>query len=221
MTRHLQREVSKLKERIKKLGKIVQGSLDEALKAVVEKDAALASKVMNNDAVIDSMEVDIEEECLKLLALYQPVAIDLRFIIAAIKMDNDLERIGDLAANIAKQALFLSKENDIAPPFDLKLMGEKVQIMVSEVMEAMFNMDAGAAHKVCISDNEVDEIHREMYAQVERHLSKQPMRSNTLIRYLSVSRYLERIADHATNIAEDVIYLVEGYISRHQKTTSA
>jgi phosphate transport system protein len=216
MTRHLQREVTKLKKKVLKLGAIVQENLDDAIRSVKEHDVELATRVLKRDEVeIDVMEVDTEEECLKLLALYQPVAIDLRFIIAALKMNNDLERIGDLAVNIAEQTETLSKEKRIKVPFDFDTMTAKVQTMVKKAMDAMVNMDAKLARQVCAADDEVDAIHHGMYPKVQEVIARNPIRAETLIRYLSVSRYLERIADHATNIAEDVIYMVEGEISRH------
>jgi phosphate transport system protein len=215
MTRHLQREVNKLKRKILELGKSVQQSLDDALTAVVERDIEMAQAVMDTDADIDRAEVDTEEECLKLLALYQPVAIDLRFIIATLKVNNDLERIGDLAVNIAAQAISFAESEKIKAPFDLKAMAEKVQDMVASSMQSLVNMDVELARQVWTDDDQVDFIHRQMYSQVVREIKRYPARSETLIRYLSVSRYLERIADHATNIAEDVVYMVEGEIKRH------
>lgn len=216
MTRHLQREVGKLKRKIRKLGKAVQDNLDDSIRSVKEYDIELARRVFKtDDDVIDREEVDTEEECLKLLALYQPVAIDLRFIIAALKMNNDLERIGDLAVNIAEQAETLSKRKKIKVPFDFDTMSRKVKNMVSSAIDAMFEMDTNLAREVCKADDEIDEIHVGMYAQVQELLEKHPTWADYLIRYLSVSRYLERIADHATNIAEDAIYMVEGEIARH------
>ncbi|MBD3285341.1 phosphate signaling complex protein PhoU [candidate division WOR-3 bacterium] len=215
MTRHLQREVSRLKKQVRKLGKVVQENLDDAIKSVRDRDPKLAEEVIQKDQEIDQMEVDTEEECLKLLALYQPVAVDLRFIIAALKMNNDLERIGDLALNIAKQAKQIASGRKLNPPFDVDEMTTKVQSMVAESMASMVNMDATQARRVMLEDEPIDRMHREMYEKVEKLLGKRPKYADIYIRYLSVSRYLERIADHATNIAEDVIYLVEGEITRH------
>ncbi len=215
MTRHLQKEVTKLKKKALKLGKVVQETLDEAIKSVKERDVELAEQVIARDIEIDRMEVDTEEECLKLLALHQPVAIDLRFIIAVLKMNNDLERIGDLAVNIAEQTQSLSEKKRIKAPFDYDAMTEKVQAMLKLAMEAMVNMDVGLANQVCAADDEVDAIHHNMYPKVQSVIVAHPKQVDILIRYLSVSRYLERIADHATNIAEDVIYMVDGEISRH------
>jgi phosphate transport system protein len=215
MTRHLQREVTKLKKKALNLGKVVQETLDEAIKSVKERDVELAEQVIARDIEIDRMEVDTEEECLKLLALHQPVAIDLRFIIAVLKMNNDLERIGDLAVNIAEQTQSLSEKKRVKAPFDYDAMTAKVQTMLKLAMEAMVNMDVDLANQVCAADDEVDAIHHNMYPKVQTVIATHPEQAELLIRYLSVSRYLERIADHATNIAEDVIYMVDGEISRH------
>lgn len=215
MTRHLQREVTKLKKKALKLGKVVQETLDEAIKSVKERDVELAEQVIARDIEVDRMEVDTEEECLKLLALHQPVAIDLRFIIAVLKMNNDLERIGDLAVNIAEQTQSLSEKKRVKAPFDYDTMTAKVQAMLRLAMEAMVNMDVDLANQVCAADDEVDAIHHNMYPKVQAVIAAHPEQVEILIRYLSVSRYLERIADHATNIAEDVIYMVDGEISRH------
>lgn len=215
MTRHLQREVGKLKQKLLEVGKLVQDSLDWGIESIKVMDEYLAQRVIETDAEVDQREVDTEEECLKILALHQPVAIDLRFIIAALKANNDLERIGDLAVNIAEQTVELSKVKKIKAPFDLDNMTAKVQSMVATAMQAMVSMDTNLARQVCAADDEVDEIHHQMYGRVEEVIAQNPGQTQTLIRYLSVSRYLERIADHATNIAEDVIYMVEGEIARH------
>jgi len=215
MTRHLEREVLMLKKKVLKLGKVVQKTLDEAIKSINTRDVELAERVIDRDIEIDRMEVDTEEECLKLLALYQPMAIDLRFIIAMLKMNNDLERIGDLAVNIAEQTLSVAREPRITIPFDYDAMTAKVQQMLKRAMDAMVNIDAGLASEICAADDEVDAIHHVMYPKVQAIIAQNPDQAEILIRYLSVSRYLERIADHATNIAEDIIYMVNGEIARH------
>jgi phosphate transport system protein len=162
------------------------------------------------------MEVDVEEECLKILALHQPVAIDLRFIVTALKINNDLERIGDLAVNIAERSEFLAGQEPISVPFDFEAMAEKTQWMVTESLDSLVDMDCKRAYQVCAADDEVDALNRKMYKQVEASIIAHPRWTRCLFHLLSVSRHLERIADHATNIAEDVIYMVEGKIVRHK-----
>jgi len=175
----------------------------------------LAARVIEQDRQIDRMEIDVEEECLKILALHQPVAIDLRFIVAVLKINNDLERIGDLAANIAQRAAFLSQRDRISIPFDFAGMAAKTQAMLRDALNALVEMDAEVALGVCARDDEVDEIDRQMYSQVEAAILQHPEYIDSLINLLGVSRQLERIADHATNIAEDVIYMIKGEIVRH------
>jgi phosphate transport system protein len=162
------------------------------------------------------MEIDVEEECLKILALHQPVAVDLRFIVAVLKMNSDLERIGDLAVNIAKGAKFLGSKEAVAFPFDLDSMSTRVQDMLKTCIDSLINLDKEQATKVLEMDDEIDDINREMYGRVEEEIMRNPGAADRLIRMMTVSRQLERIADHATNIAEDVIYMIDGDIVRHQ-----
>jgi len=215
MPHHLQREIERLKKKILSLCAAVEESVRMAVKSIEDGDAAMAEKVIRTDAEIDQAEVDLEEDCLKILALHQPVAIDLRFIIAVMKINNDLERIGDLAVNLAERAQFLSTQTRIAVPFDLENLAEKAQGMLQKSLDSLVNLDAASAREVCRTDDEVDEINRMMYDLVKEAIRRHPEQLDILIPYLSISRYLERIADHATNIAEDVIYMIEGVIARH------
>jgi len=216
MTLHLRREVEKLRKMLSLLAALVEESAQKAVGSVLDRDAALAAKVIEFDPEIDDMEVDVEEECLKILALHQPVAADLRFIIAALKLNNDLERIGDLAVNIAEIGAHLARSEPVSVPFDLRGMSDIVQGMLRDSLDALMNMDAGLARDVRKRDDAVDAINRQMYPDVQAAIRANPERIGTLIRLLRVSHNLERIADHATNIAEDVIYMVEGGIVRHR-----
>ncbi len=216
MTKHYQNEITKLKKDILHVTALVEENLRTAVKSITERNPVLAQDVINRDMEIDNYEVELEEEVLKLLALYQPVAIDLRFIIAVMKINNDLERIGDLAENIAERAISLAKKPDMVVPFDLNGLLAKVMGMVKMSADAMVEMDTQIAREVCEADDDIDESHRQTYRVVIEELKRQPENANYLIDLLSVSRNLERIADHATNIAEDVIYMVEGEIVRHQ-----
>ncbi len=216
MSVHLKREVDKIKQMLLTLCSQVEEQFWQAVKAIQQRDSALARQVIESDARIDQMEVDVEEECLKTLALYQPVAIDLRFIITALKINNDLERIGDLSVNIAERAEFLASQEPVAVPFDFEAMAGKAQAMVRLSIDALVNMDCHLAQQVCGRDDEVDRINKEMYDSVKQSILKNPEQIESLIHLLSVSRHLERIADHATNIAEDVIYMAEGHIIRHK-----
>ena len=219
MTRHLDREIEKLKKQILTLSALVEQCVSRAVKSVSERDEALATMVIDVDEEIDQLEVDVEEDCLKILALHQPVAIDLRFVISVLKINNDLERVGDLAVNIAERTLFLASHDPIRPPYDLTEMAAKSQTMLRLSLDALMNLDARLAHEVILSDDEVDLINRQMFTQVQEAIKRHPGQVAQLINYLSVSRNLERIADYATNVAEDVIYMINGEIVRHKADT--
>jgi phosphate transport system protein len=212
---HLEREIDKLKKMISSLSAHVEEAVGKAVRAVTERNGELARNVIEFDPEIDLMEVEVEEECLKVLALHQPVAHDLRFIIAVLKVNNDLERIGDLAANIAEQAEFLARWDPIEIPYDLPGMAKRVREMLRRSLDSLMATDATIAQSVREADDEVDAIDRAMYPDVRAAISENLNQMEPLIRLLRVSQNLERIADHATNIAEDVIYLAEGEIIRH------
>ncbi len=216
MTTHVRKEIDKLKDKLLTLCGYVEDSLWKSVKSVMERDEVQADEVFEIDNQIDQMEVDVEEECLKILALHQPVATDLRYIVTALKINNDLERIGDLAVNIAERGDFLASHQEVSVPFAYDKMAEKTLAMVRKSIDALVKYDSSLAHEVCIEDDEVDSMNREVYNIIKDMLVKQPDDVNVLIHMLSVSRHLERIADHATNIAEDVIYMVEGKIVRHK-----
>lgn len=216
MSEHLKKEIDSLKKALLTLCAMVEDRFWQAVKSIKSRDVQLAEKVISSDFEIDQMEVKVEEDCLKILALHQPVAIDLRFIITALKINNELERIGDLAVNVAERSLFISVHKPIDMLFDFETMAEKTQAMVKKSLDALVNIDCDLANQVCQSDDEVDAINRQMYDQVKGQIKQVPEDIETLIHLLSVSRHLERIADHATNIAEDVIYMVKGEIVRHK-----
>jgi phosphate transport system protein len=212
---HLQREIERLRKMLLSLCAVVEEDVRRAVQSVTARDSKLAEQVVRDDVEIDRAEIDVEEECLKILALHQPVAIDLRYIIAVLKLNNDLERIGDLAVNIAQRALLLNAHAPVDVPFDLPGLAARAQVMFRKSLDALVNLDAQTAREVCAMDDEVDEINRAMYEQVKQAILVHPERLDSLIALLSVSRYLERIADHATNIAEDVLYMIDGRIARH------
>ena len=217
MSVHLQREIERLKKNLLSLCAIVEDQVQMAVRALLDRDVEAALAVEERDADIDHREVEVEEECLKTLALHQPVAVDLRFIIAALKINNDLERIGDLAVNIARKAASFAGEPPMDIPFDIAGMWEKTQAMLRDSLDAMVNTDAALAARVCARDDEVDAIKRQIRVAVEERMQRRPQEVRALLRLLAVSRNLERIADCATNIAEDVIYMAEGRIIRHGK----
>ena len=216
MAKHLQREIENLKKHILTLGAIVENSVRQATMAIQNRDANAGADVINKDIEIDHLEVTVEEECLKILALHQPVATDLRFIIAILKINSDLERIGDLAVNIAERAIFLA---DNPPPeigIDLIGMAQKAQRMLKQSLDALVNLSDDLANEVLLADDEVDAVNRQMYIKVQEAMRENPEKMESLLHLLSASRHLERIADHATNIAEDVIYMIRAEIVRHK-----
>ena len=215
MARHLQQEIERLKRKILSLSAVVEESVFHATKAVIERDTNLAEKVLVADEAIDRDEVEVEEECLKILALHQPVAIDLRFIVAVMKINNDLERIGDLANNIALRAISMGRFRAIPSPFDLVTMAELVRDMLHDSLKALIDLNPGLARDVCVRDDKVDAINRDLLQRISSLIRAAPDNTDMLIHYFSVSRNLERIADHATNIAEDVVYMIDGEIIRH------
>ena len=216
MSVHLVREITGLKKLILVLSAHVEENVREAVRAVTRRDATLAQAVIDRDDLVDQQEVAIEEECLKILALHQPVAHDLRFLVAILKLNHTLERIGDLAVNIAKRAKYLAAQPRLEVLIDFTLIAEKAQTMLHKSLDALINMDLALAREVGVADDEVDALNRETYARVKELLRERPDDIEALITLLNISRHLERIADHASSIAEDVIYLIEGKIVRHQ-----
>ena len=217
MARYLIRELDKLKKKILSLGALVEERVRMTSAAVDNRDAAIAQKIIDTDWEIDEMEVEVEEECLKILALHQPVAVDLRFLVTVIKINNDLERIGDQAVNIAERVLIISKRPEMDFVFDYLPMAEKAEAMLKMSLDALVNVDVDLAFKVITLDDEVDDMKALAYDRIKEAIKEKPERVGYLINLLLISRHLERLADHATNIAEEVIYLIEGEIVRHAK----
>jgi phosphate transport system protein len=191
-----------------------------AVKALERRDADLATQVIDGDHEVDCMEVDLEEECLEVLALHQPVAIDLRHIIAVLKINKDLERAGDLALNIAETALHLSSVSRMEIPVDYFVMARRTQAMLKKSLDAFVNTTVNLAHEVLAEDDEVDWMKHTLHNQFAQRLMKEPEAIPSLIHLFLVSRHLERISDIATNIAEEVIYMVTGEIVRHGRRAS-
>lgn len=216
MSVHLKREIERLKVKILAVGASVEASLEMAIQALRDRDISLADKVIAEDFNIDQIEVETEEDCLKMLALYHPVAADLRFVIAVLKINNDLERIADQAVNIAERTKVLCSHPPITIPPKLYVMFEKVEKMLSSSLDALVNLDVKVAYSVIRADDDIDEINREMFTLIKEKIQTNPEKIEEFISLLSISRQLERTADQITNIAEDVIYTVEGSIIRHQ-----
>jgi phosphate transport system protein len=216
MSKHLERDLDNLQRDILTLAASVEEAIDKAIRALQDRDVTLAQEVIDGDNTIDQEENCIEEECLKLLALHQPVAIDLRRIAAAFKINTDLERMADLAEDIAGRAIALAKLPSLPIPDKLQRMTDQTTSMVRQSLDAFVNLDTRLARTVCRLDDEVDRFNQEIIADLIRIMQDQPARIEAGLSLFSATRHLERIADHATNIAEEVIYLVEGEIVRHR-----
>jgi len=213
--KHFSRELEKIKKQILSLGAMVEERVRMALTAIENNDAELAQRIIRTDYEIDEMEVEIEEECLKILALHQPVAVDLRFLIAVIKINNDLERIGDESVNISHRVQILAQQSEHTFRFDYHTMMDKAINMLKKSLDALVNMDVDLAYRVLTLDDEVDHLTLVAYDRIKEAMKTQKGRLGYYINLLLISRHVERLADHATNIAEEVIYLIEGDIIRH------
>jgi phosphate transport system protein len=216
MPRHIERQIGNLKEKILRVGTVVEEAISKSISAVINRDVQLAQRVLANDESIDRMEVEVEEECLKILALYQPVAADLRFVVAVLKINNDLERMGDLARNIAKRVTQLEGGDPYDLPPEIRTMATQAQEMVRQCLDAVVKRDPTLARQVREEDDIVDEARQRIQRRVLQGIKDQPENVENLLRINSVSKHIERIADMATNIAEDVVYMVEGDIVRHR-----
>jgi phosphate transport system protein len=221
MPKRLQKEIEKIKKMVLSVGAMVEERIRMSIKAIKTWDAGLAEEISRRDYEIDELEIEVEEECLKILALHQPVAVDLRFLIAVIKINSELERIGDEAVNIAHRVQNISKRRKLDLSFDFTVMAEKAANMLRMSLDALVNLDLDLAFKVLTLDDEVDRMHREIYDRIKEVMSQNPDYVGYLINLYTTSRHLERVGDHSTNIAEEVIYLIEGEIIRHRAKQEA
>ena len=213
---HLHRDLDLIKREILELGGLVEVTINDAIMALKGRNIELAEKVTRQEDAINEMEVAIEEECLKILALHQPVAADLRFIVVILKVNNDLERMGDFALNVAERAMFLSSHDAIPTlPDFIEVVPNTIRTMVRKTLDSLVKMDVNRAREVIEMDDIIDDINRRMYGQLQELMKSDTDTIERAIQLLSSSRYIERIADLATNIAEDVIFMVEGRVIRH------
>ena len=217
MAIHMLRDLEKLKKEILLVGSMVEEATEKAVLALRDRRADLAEEVKEGDKEIDDQEIKVEEECLKILALHQPVANDLRFVIAALKVNNDLERVGDLAGNLADRVLYLAGREPVPVPDQILAMADRVPSMLRRCLDAFVKLDTHMARTIMRDDEDVDGMHKGIYKVIEEQIAAEPERRTEWIQMLSVSRYLERIADLATNIAEDVIFMVDGEVVRHRQ----
>lgn len=219
MSKHLERDLEQLQTKLLALSAMVEAMIDKAGQSLRDGRSDLAQEVIASDDEVDRREVLIEEEALKIMALHQPVAIDLRRIAAVIKINNDLERIADLAVNVAERADQMARFPDFGIPATLQQMSGCAIKMVRGALDAFVQLDTDLAETIRAADDEVDTLNYELIARLRETMQTEPSTIEPALHCFSVSRHLERIADHATNIAEDVIFLVQGHIARHQHET--
>ncbi len=221
MGKILEKELSDLKERLLTMGSVVEAQVARSIKSLVDRDNDLARKVIDADHEVNRMEVEIDEECIRLLALRQPEAGDLRFITTAMKIVTDIERIGDLAVDVSERALELNEEPILKPYIDIPRMAKAARNMLKEALDAFVNRNSELAWSVLDEDDFVDELNKQIFRELLTFMIEDPHSISRAIRITYISKYLERIADHATNIAEMVVYLVEGRIIRHMDNQQA
>jgi len=216
MERHFDQELGGLKEHLLRMAGFAEQSVAQALKALVQRDNVLANKVDDDDGILDQLEIEIDDRCIKLLALRQPTATDLRFITMAMKICSELERIGDQAVNIAHRAEELNKEPLLKPLVDIPRMAEHAQGMIHDALDAFVYAKPDVARAVINRDTKVDLLNRQLHRELTSFMIEDPHTITRCLNLMSIAHNLERIADHATNIAEDIVYLYEGRDIRHQ-----
>ncbi|NTW58413.1 MAG: phosphate signaling complex protein PhoU [Nitrospirae bacterium] len=215
MAQQKELELEKLKEQILKMGGVVESTIQKSIKALVERDRELAQSVIAGDSIVNTYDVEIEEECIRFIALWQPTGSNLRFITTAIKIITDLERMGDLAVDICERTLELLDEPQLKPYIDIPRMAEASQKMLKDSLDAFVARDANLAMKVCEADDFVDNLNQQIFNELLVYMLQDPKNIARAVRLTYVAKYLERVGDHATNIAEMVVYMVKGKVIRH------
>jgi phosphate transport system protein len=217
--RHFDEELGELKIKLVRMAGLTEDQIDKALIALVSRDAILASRVIERDHTVNALDVEIDEACIELLALHQPAAHDLRLVTTAMKLSTELERISDLAESICERVIELNEEPQLKPYIDLPRMGSLARVMVKESIDAFVKEDAKLARKVIMDDDFVDDLMEQLFRELLSFMMESPQTISRAIRLSFIAKSLERMGDHATNIAELVVYLVEGKIIRHTSST--
>jgi len=215
METHFQQELNQLKSELLRMAGLAERAIRNAREALVNRDTTLAERTIQEDAQINEMDIQIDERCLNLLALHQPLAADLRFITSAMRINTELERIGDQAVNIAERVISLNQEPQLKPYLDIPRMAEIAQSMVKDVLDAFVNGDAELARSVCERDDQVDALNDQVFRELLTYMITDSKSITRAVHLIIVSRCLERIADHATNIAEGVIFMVKALVIKH------
>jgi phosphate transport system protein len=213
--RHFDEELADLKTKLLRMAAQTEDQIDQALTALVTRDSALARMVIERDHQINALDVEIDEESIRLLALHQPAARDLRLVTTAMKIATELERISDLSENVSERVIELNEEPQLKPYIDIPMMGNMARVMVKHSIDAFVKEDAQLARKVLTDDDYVDDLMEQLFRELLSYMLEDTRTISRAIRLSFIAKYLERMADHATNIAELVVYLVEGKIIRH------
>ncbi|MEC4889563.1 MAG: phosphate signaling complex protein PhoU [Nitrospira sp.] len=221
MHRHIDQELAELRAQILRMGALVEEQIAGSIKALVDRDIDLASRIIERDTLVNRFDVDIDERCIRLLALQAPAAGDLRFVTTAMKISTELERMSDLAENICERVIELNEEPQLKPYIDIPRMADWAMRMVRECLDAFVRSDAALARKVCADDDGVDNLTHQLFRELLSFMIENPGTISRAIRLTFIGKYIERIADHATNISELVIYMVEGKIIRHMPPSGA
>jgi phosphate transport system protein len=215
MERRLDQDLDRVRQMLLRMGGMVEGMVAKATQSLLERKSSLCTEVINGDTEVDHLEIEIDEVCHSILGRKQPTAVDLRFLVAVMKINSDLERIGDSAVNIAQSVEQLNEQPPLKPYIDLPQLSQLVQAMVRKSLDAFVNKDSELAAEVCRSDDAVDGLYKQLFRELLTYMIEDPKTVSRALHLLLISRNMERIADHATNIAEDVIYYVEGRDVRH------
>jgi phosphate transport system protein len=215
MARQKEQDLEQLKERILKMGGFVEDAIKKSIKALVERERNLGIEVIDGDAIINNFDVEIEEECIRFLAIWQPTGSNLRFVTTAIKIITDLERMGDLAVDICERGIELLDEPPLKPYIDIPRMAEAAQKMLKDSLDAFVAKDADLALSVCEADDFVDNLNQQIFNELLLYMLKDPKNISRAVRLTYITKYLERVGDHATNIAEMVVFMVKGKVIRH------
>ena len=218
MERHFDEALKQLKEKLLRMSSLVEEAIGTSIKALIDRNAELAYKVIKADDAVNMLEIEIDDLCLKLLALYQPTAGDLRFITSTMKINNDLERIGDLGVNIGQRTLDLLKVPPLRLRIDIPKMAVASQAMLKDSLNAFVNKDSKLAYEVCKRDDEVDDLNHEIFMELLKANPEDQKPVERVIDLVLVAKNLERVADHSTNICEDIIYMIDGKVIKHHIT---
>ncbi|MDZ7270288.1 MAG: phosphate signaling complex protein PhoU [candidate division KSB1 bacterium] len=215
MERHFHEQLQELRATLTQMASMVEGAINKAVESLIEREKAMAEAVIAGDEAINDLELAIEDQCLKLLALHQPMAVDLRFITSAIKINNDLERMGDHAVNIAERSLALCEQEQLKPLIDIPRMAVLAQQMVKDSIHSFVTGDVARARTVCVRDDEVDKLDDQVFRELLTYMAEDPRTISRALHLIIISKNLERIADLSTNIAEEVIFIYEAHTIKH------